>query len=142
MGNATAWSATSYRPPLHILKMGIADRMIDLLLLVILVASGGALCYVVGPLILHIVCGLIFMAAGVYTLIKAQAAQRRSIKLAWFFCTGAVLFLFSYWALQVVFRPPRVKVRLRRTGIDDHADRSRVSIVVDCQTTMGCGGVR
>ena len=58
----------------------VADpRMIDLLLLVILVMSGGALCYVVGPLILHIVCGLIFMAASVYTVRARPTIARREV---------------------------------------------------------------
>ena len=40
------------------------------------------------------------------------------MRLAWFVCTGAVLFLFSYWALQVVFPAPKIP------------------------TTIGCGGVK
>ena len=37
-------------------------------------------------------------------------AENRTMRLAWFVCTGAVLFLFVYWALQVVFRPPNIPV--------------------------------
>jgi hypothetical protein len=46
-------------------------------------------------------------------MIRGQEARGRIHQLSWFVCTGAVLLLFGYWALQVVFRPPRVKVTHR-----------------------------
>ena len=68
--------------------------------------------------LVHICCGILFMGVASYTLMRGQEAPSRVASLGWYVCTGAVLFLFTYWALQVVFRPPKVP------------------------TTVGCGGVQ
>ena len=67
---------------------------------------------------IFIVCGLLFMGSAAFTIVQAQFAERSAARLAWFVATGCVLFLFAYWALTVVFRPP------------------------DMKETVGCGGVK
>ena len=113
------------------------DRLVDVALLGGALLSFGLLIAIARTLLLYIACGLFFMAVAAYTvtvpllaarlspctdhdvsavlrhrwqLVQGQMAKGRTKRYAWFVCTGAVLFLFSYWALQVVFRPPKVKV--------------------------------
>ena len=56
-------------------------------------------------LFLHICCGMLFMAVAMYSLVRGQRARHCTVRLGWFGFMGAVLGLFSYWALKVVFRP-------------------------------------
>lgn len=97
---------------------GIKDRIIEYSLMIGIVACIGALALVLRMMLVHILCGILFMGVAGYTLVQGQEARTRAQKLLWFVCTGAVIFLFSYWALQVVFRPPKIK------------------------ETIGCGGVK
>ena len=94
------------------------DYLVEILLLVLCVGCFGLLVFLTGHLLFYVACGLFFMGTMAYTLLQGQSAERPAKKLAWFVCTGVVFFLFSYWALQVVFRPPKN------------------------QNTQGCGGVQ
>ena len=98
--------------------MAFSEHLCDVVLLL-----AAALCLVLliatlQHMLFHIVCGILFMACAAYTLVRGQEAPSRSTRLGWFVCTGGVLFLFSIWALQVVFPAPKVP------------------------TTVGCGGVK
>ena len=95
-----------------------SSRAVDVALV-----AGSALCLALliatlRMMLVHIVSGLLFMGVAAYCLLCGQEAPSRRAQLGWFVCTGATLFLFSYWALQVVFRAPNVP------------------------TTVGCGGVK
>lgn len=96
----------------------IRDRIVEGLLIVGILVCVGLLVAMLKMMLVHILCGLLFMVVAMYTVMKGQEARVRLHKLLWFVCTGATLFLFSYWALQVVFRPPKIR------------------------ETIGCGGVR
>lgn len=99
-------------------QISTKDRIIEGGLMLGVVVGVGTLAAMLRMIFVHIFCGLFFMSVAAYTMIRGQEAPARGQSLAWFVCTGAVLFLFSYWALQVVFRPPKMK------------------------ETLGCGGVR
>ena len=94
------------------------DRLYEAVLIFLAVLCLIALVAVMGMMLVHILCGILFMGVAAYTLVMGQEAASRRKALMWYACTGAVLFLFSYWALQVVFRAPKTP------------------------TTVGCGGVR
>lgn len=96
----------------------LKDRAIDILLVCGMVICVGLLIGTLQMMFVHIVCGVLFMSVAAYTLLMGQEAASLRARLGWFVCTGAVLFLFTYWAMQVVFRAPKVP------------------------TTMGCGGVK
>ena len=95
-----------------------ADTAYQAVLIFVALICLGVLIAVMGMMLVHILCGVLFMGVAAYTLVMGQEAESRRKALLWYTCTGAVLFLFSYWALQVVFRAPKVP------------------------TTVGCGGVR
>mmetsp|Transcript_32198 Transcript_32198/g.94708 ORF Transcript_32198/g.94708 Transcript_32198/m.94708 type:complete len:111 (-) Transcript_32198:225-557(-) len=59
--------------------------------------------------IVHIVSGLILMSAAAFALIKGQLAKRWQHRAGWYAAVGGVVLLFFYWALTVVFRPPKIK---------------------------------
>ena len=92
--------------------------MVDASLLMGAVLSFGLLAMMLRMMLVHILCGLLFMGCAGYTMMRGQESQRPLHRWLWFVCTGCVMFLFSYWALQVVFRPPKIK------------------------ESIGCGGVR
>ena len=96
----------------------LRDRIVEGLLIVGILVCVGLLVAMLKMMLVHILCGLLFMVVAMYTVMKGQETRVRLHKLLWFVCTGATLFLFSYWALQVVFRPPKIR------------------------ETIGCGGVR
>ena len=96
----------------------LRERAVDVSLALAACVCGGLLVAMIGQILFYIACGLFFMGVAAYTLVQGQMAESRRIKLAWFMCTGITFFLFSYWAFQVVFRPPQVK------------------------TSIGCGGVK
>ena len=96
----------------------LKDRIVEGLLLAGVLACFGLLAAMLRMMLVHILCGLLFMGVAAYTLVRGQEASSRLHKLLWFVCTGGTIFLFSYWALQVVFRAPKIK------------------------ETIGCGGVR
>ena len=96
----------------------LKDRLIEGSLLACALLLLGLLGAMLGKLLLHIVCGLVFMGTCMYAVFRGQEARSVRARLAWFVGAGAVFFLFGYWALQVVFREPRPK------------------------TSLGCGGVK
>ena len=96
----------------------LRDNLTDACMLLVLVVCAALLIFTLKMLLVHILCGLLFMMVAAFTLVKGQEARLTRTKLAWFVCTGAVFFLFVYWALQVVFPAPKEK------------------------ESMGCGGVR
>jgi len=96
----------------------LKDRIVDVALIGGVIVCGGLLVMTLKMMLVHIVCGILFMGVAAYTLLMGQEASSTRGKLAWFVCTGAVLFLFTYWSMQVVFRPPKIP------------------------TTVGCGGVK
>ena len=69
-------------------------------------------------------------------------AKGRGRRLAWYACAGATLLLFCYWALQVVFPPPNVKVCGARASVITRVRRHLKPPTVISQTTIGCGGVK
>lgn len=99
-------------------QMGITDSLVDVGLLGAAAICAGLLIAIAGHVVFYIFCGLTFMGVAAYTLLRGQMARQRKFKLAWFMATSAVLLLFGYWAMQVVFRPPKMK------------------------TDIGCGGVK
>ena len=94
------------------------DYAIDVLLLAAACGCIWLLWMMARDVMIFIVCGLLFMGSAAFTIVQAQFAERSAARLAWFVATGCVLFLFAYWALTVVFRPP------------------------DMKETVGCGGVK
>ena len=150
------------------------DRLVDVALLGGALLSFGLLIAIARTLLLYIACGLFFMAVAAYTvtvpllaarlspctdhdvsavlrhrwqLVQGQMAKGRTKRYAWFVCTGAVLFLFSYWALQVVFRPPKVKVtpgtaRAKANPALTTLGLNHCSLLGLSQTSIGCGGVK
>ena len=96
----------------------LRDNLTDACMLLVLVVCAALLIFTLKMLLVHILCGLLFMMVAAFTLVKGQEARLTRTKLAWFVCTGAVFFLFVYWALKVVFPAPKEK------------------------ESMGCGGVR
>ena len=98
--------------------MSLKERITEVLLIGGVIVCVALLIAMLRMLLVHILCGILFMAVAAYTLLRGQEAPTRWSQLGWFVCTGAVLLLFTYWALQVVFRPPKIP------------------------TTVGCGGVK
>ena len=98
--------------------MTLQARAVDAVLLLAVVFCLVLLVATLQMMLFHIACGIFFMACAAYTLVRGQDAPSRTTRLGWFVCTGGVLFLFSIWALQVVFPAPRIP------------------------TTVGCGGVK
>ena len=96
----------------------LKDRIIDIALIGGVIICGVLLVMTLKMMLVHIICGLLFMGVAAYTLLMGQEASTYRARLAWFVCTGGVLGLFTYWSLQVVFRAPKIP------------------------TTIGCGGVK
>jgi hypothetical protein len=96
----------------------LKDRLMEGVLVVGILMCVGILAAMLRMMLVHILSGLLFMGVAAYTVLRGQEARTGLHRLLWFVSTGLVIFLFSYWALQVVFRPPRMK------------------------ETIGCGGVR
>ena len=95
----------------------LKERAVDVMLVVGCLVCVVLLAAMLKMVLVHICCGVLFMGVAAYTMHRGQEAPSRLASLGWYVCTGAVLFLFTYWSLQVVFRPPKVP------------------------TTIGCGGV-
>ena len=98
--------------------MPLRERLVDGALLLGVLLCAGVLLAVARKAIVHILSGFLFAGTSAYTVSCGMASESRAARLAWFVATGAVLFLFGYWAFTVVFPPPAVK------------------------TAVGCGGVR
>ena len=88
--------------------MSLKERIADWALIACVVLCVGLLAATLKMVLVHIMCGILFMGVAAYTLARGQEAPTSVARLGWFVSTGAVLFLFTYWALQVVFRAPNI----------------------------------
>lgn len=95
----------------------LKERTFEIILILAVLLCGGLLVATLGMVLVHIICGLFIMGVATYTLLCGQEASSRTSRLGWFLCTGVVFFLFGYWALQVVFRPPQLKEGIGCGGV-------------------------
>ena len=96
----------------------LIDRVVDGAMLLGMFGCVALLVVTLKMLLFHILCGLLFMSVAAYTLVRGGEARSKRAKLGWFVSTGAIFFLFAFWAFKVVFPPPNMK------------------------ESVGCGGVR
>lgn len=67
--------------------------------------------------VMHILTGLLFMGTAAWAFVNGQLAKRPQQKMGWFVMTGGAIFLFLYWALNVVFRAPVIKEGIGCGGV-------------------------
>ena len=97
--------------------MSFKEKVAEGLLVVGILACVGILTAMLRMMLVHIISGLLFMGVAAYTVLRGQEARTGLHRLLWFVSTGLVIFLFSYWALQVVFRPPKMKEQIGCGGV-------------------------
>ena len=97
--------------------LGFKEKLAEGLLVVGILACVGILAAMLRMMLVHILSGLLFTGVAAYTTLRGQEARTGLHRLLWFVSTGLVIFLFSYWALQVVFRPPKMKEQVGCGGV-------------------------
>ena len=62
----------------------LRDNLTDACMLLVLVVCADLLIFTLKMLLVHILCGLLFMMVAAFTLVKGQEARLTRTKLAWF----------------------------------------------------------